>query len=92
MKILVACGNGMGSSVLLKLKIEQVLREHEVNAVVEAYSVGEAVSIANDFDILLYPKSFENRVGSVKIAKAGIVNMVSSVEIEKAFRELGLIR
>lgn len=91
MKILVACGNGMGSSVLLKMNIESILREYNVDANVDAISVGEALSVVNNYDYFIYPSSFEDRVSGVTVKKAGITNMVSPVDIKKAFVELGII-
>lgn len=92
MKILVACGNGMGSSVILKMKIESVLREYGVDATVEAVAVGEAVSIANSFDYLLYPSALETRVKSVTIPKTGVTNILFEKEIKEAFTRLGIIK
>lgn len=45
LKILAACGNGMGSSMVIKMKIEKCLRELNVSDFVVDYcSVGEANS------------------------------------------------
>lgn len=92
MKILVACGNGMGTSFLLKTKIENVLRTHNIKAMVETASMGDALSIATQFDYFLYPSALHKRVESVTIPKAGVTNILFEKEIEDAFRQLGIVK
>ncbi len=43
-KVLAACGNGMGSSLIIKMKIEKVLKEMGLEFNVHHASVGQAKS------------------------------------------------
>lgn len=48
LKILTVCGFGLGSSMLLKMKVEEVLRKKGIQAAVETADMGSATSSACD--------------------------------------------
>jgi len=48
LKIITVCGFGLGSSMLLKMKVEEVLKKHEIAANVETCDVGSAPSMSCD--------------------------------------------
>ena len=51
-KVLTACGNGMGSSMVIKMKVENALRNlGQTDFTVNSCSVGEAKSLASGYDI-----------------------------------------
>lgn len=53
-KVLTACGNGMGSSMVIKMKVENALRQLGVTAIESAScSVGEAKGLAAGYDIVV---------------------------------------
>jgi len=82
LKVLAACGNGMGSSLIIKMKIEKVLKEMGLECEVQHASVGEAKSDARNYDLVLvshmFVKEFSNP-GKAKIV--GLVNLLSDEEI-----------
>jgi len=92
LKVLAACGNGMGSSMIIKMKIEKVLKEMQLECDVHHASVGQAKSDAKNYDLVLVShmlvKEF-SRAGDAKII--GLVNLLSEEEIrgkvEKALAE-----
>jgi len=92
LKVLAACGNGMGSSMIIKMKIEQVLKSMNIEHQVHHASVGQAKSEANNFDLVLVSKQFVddfNVTGDTKVI--GLVNLLSDQEIkEKVSEALGL--
>ena len=53
LKVLAACGNGMGSSQIIKMRIEQVLTEMGLEFKVDHSSVGEAKGQAKYYDLVL---------------------------------------
>lgn len=83
LKVLAACGNGMGSSLIIKMKIEKVLKDMGLECEVHHASVGQAKSDARNFDLVLvssmFVKEFSN-VGKAKIV--GLVNLLSEDEIK----------
>lgn len=82
LKVLAACGNGMGSSMIIKMKIEQVLREMGIECDVHHASVGQAKSEAPNFDLVLVSQMFVDEFsteGGTKVV--GLVNLLSDEEI-----------
>lgn len=92
LKVLAACGNGMGSSMIIKMKIDKVLNDLGIDHKIDHASVGQAKSAANDYDLILVSKPFvkDFRVtGDSKVV--GLVNLVSEDEIKtKVCEALGL--
>ena len=53
-KVLAACGNGMGSSMVIKMKVENALRKlNQTDFTVNSCSVGEAKGLAAGYDIVI---------------------------------------
>ncbi|HIR92869.1 MAG TPA: PTS sugar transporter subunit IIB [Candidatus Egerieimonas intestinavium] len=53
LNILCVCGNGMGTSTILKISVKNICEEHHINASVESCSFGEAMSYLTNTDIVL---------------------------------------
>ena len=85
LKVLAACGNGMGSSQIIKMRIEQVLREMGLDFKVDHASVGEGKGQAKHYDLVLVSqqlvKEFTNVPESCKVI--GLVNLLSAQEIKE---------
>lgn len=88
LKVLAACGNGMGSSLIIKMKIEKVLKELGFEYDIHHASVGQAKGQAKDFDLIIvsqmFVKEFEN-AGAKKVV--GLVNLLSEQEIKEKVSE-----
>lgn len=84
LKVLAACGNGMGSSLIIKMKIQKVLTEMGLKCEVHHASVGQAKSDAKNYDLVIvsqmFVKEFRN-AGDAKIV--GLVNLLSDEEIRE---------
>lgn len=92
LKVMVACGNGMGSSMLIKMKVESIFKEHHVDAEIDHTSVGDATSSASNYDVVLCPLSFEssfNHGGTTKIV--GLQNVLSGEEITDKLKKAGIL-
>lgn len=85
LKVLAACGNGMGSSQIIKMRIEQVLRELNLDFKVDHTSVGAAKGSAKLYDLVIVPqqlaKEFTNVPDTCKIV--GLINLLSVTEIKE---------
>jgi PTS system ascorbate-specific IIB component len=83
LKVLAACGNGMGSSLIIKMKIEKVLKGMGLQCEVHHASVGQAKSDARNYDLILVSetlvKEFTN-LGKAKVV--GLKNLLSEEEIK----------
>lgn len=88
-KVLAACGNGMGSSLIIKMKIEKVLKSMNLEYSVHHASVGQAKSDAKNFDLVLVSKPFvkEFNVMGSKTKVVGLVNLLSEDEIREKVTE-----
>lgn len=84
-KVLAACGNGMGSSQVIKMKIEKVFKKLGIVADIHHMSVGEAKSVAGNYDVVFCSAALVSNF-SVKNSKTkviGLVNLLSEAEIEQ---------
>ena len=92
LKVLAACGNGMGSSLIIKMRIEKVLKELNIEAKVHHASVGQGKSEVNNFDLVIVSQQLVKEFkpnGDTKVV--GLVNLLSEAEIKQKVSEaLGL--
>lgn len=92
MKILVSCISGMGSSQMIKMKINNVLKKLNLTASVDHMAIGEAKSAANNYDAVFCSQALvDNFKASEKTKIVGLKNLLSETEIEEAFNKAGLI-
>lgn len=86
MKIVCVCGMGLGSSVIAKINIEQVLKNMGVTAEVETCDLGSIRSVKAD----LYITTRELAVTMPEELQAStlvLTNFVRKVEIEKSLAD-----
>ena len=93
LKVIAACGNGMGSSQTIKMKIAKVFKKLGVDVQIDHNSVGAATSMAANYDAVFVSQNFVNNFASaagkgVKII--GLKNLLSEQEIEEKIVEAGL--
>jgi len=81
MKIITVCGMGIGTSVLLKMNAEKVLRQLGIDADVEAADIGVARGMARDADIVLTSADLAPEIGDVDADVIIINNFFDLVEI-----------
>ena len=89
MKIMAVCGLGMGSSLILRMNIEEVLKNHGVKATVEHSDASSASSERCDYIVTTkeIAKSMQTTIG--KVVKLN--NFVDKKEIKKVLKENGII-
>lgn len=51
--ILCVCGNGMGTSTILKINIKKICDKHGIDASVESCAFGEALSYLPNTDLVI---------------------------------------
>ena len=57
-KVLTVCGNGIGSSLLLKMKIEEIAREEGIE--IEAESIDSGAAAGKTADLIVTVKEFQS--------------------------------
>ncbi|MCF0218132.1 MAG: PTS sugar transporter subunit IIB [Malacoplasma sp.] len=83
LKIVAACGNGMGTSMIIKLKVEKICKALNLDASVEAMSMGMAKGLVNSVDIIICSTHLMDNFDPNKKAKiVGVKNLMDEKEIE----------
>ena len=68
-KAIAACGNGMGSSQMIKMKINKVFKRLGIDAEIGHMSVGEAKGVANNYDMIFVSETFTSQFRTGKDTK-----------------------
>lgn len=84
-KALVACRAGMGSSILLKIKVDQVIKENDLPIVTEHGNLDSLIGFTGDLIVTMEDLTADLE-GKVKYA-VGIRNIVDKVEIKTKLDE-----
>ena len=88
-KILATCGNGMGSSLLMEMKVKNVFDARNIEYDISHCSLGEAKTIANNYDIIFCPMAFKESLTGLKdeLKLIPLQNVLSEEEIIKKCQE-----
>lgn len=88
LKIIAACGNGMGTSMIIKLKVEKICKELGVDASVEALSMGQSKGMTNSVDIIISSTHLSSEFNHNQKAKIlGVKNLMDENEIKSVLKE-----
>lgn len=93
MKVLAACGSGMGSSQIIKMKISNVFRKLNIPLEIHHCAIAEAKSLAKSYDVVICSVALTDvfngvDLGSTKII--GLKNLLSEKEIAEKLAENGI--
>lgn len=91
MKVLVACGCGMGSSQLLKMRVAEVFKKHGLDADFTHTSIDEAKNIQRDYDLIVISEMFVENFKSGKAVVIGMKNLMSKAELEEKLKAKGIL-
>ncbi len=94
LNIVVACANGAGSSLMLKLKVQQVMKELGIDVKIHHCAISEAKSVASGYDIVITALNFVKMFDFVKdkgVTVIGIKNVISAQEIKEKLLESGVL-
>lgn len=87
LKIMVCCGNGAGTSMMIKLNVEKVVKKMDLQVQdIHHCAISEGKSAAGQYDVVLCSKNFmpmfaDAEKKGVKIV--GLKNVMSAKEIEE---------
>ncbi len=93
MRILVSCANGAGTSLMMKMKVEQALKELGIEVrEIRHCSISEGKSSAKNYDVVFCSANFVDmfknaEMGGVKII--GMKNILSVQEAKDKLRQAG---
>ena len=84
MKILTVCGLGQGTSLILRMTVEDVLRKMGIQADVENTDVSSANSV--NADLIVLSQDLANTLGDVNADVVVVNNYFDEDEVEAALR------
>lgn len=94
-KFMVCCANGAGSSLMMKMTLQKVLKKHGIKeGGLHHCALSEGKSAAVNYDVVLCARNFvgtfadAQKKGTVVL---GLKNIMSDKEMEKAFQDAGLL-
>lgn len=79
--ILCVCGNGMGTSTLLKINVKKICNEKHIDAIVESCSFGEALSYLPNTDIVLTSPEWEKMLPPSNCVIATTQNLIDTPKV-----------
>ncbi|UNQ73219.1 PTS sugar transporter subunit IIB [Infirmifilum sp. NZ] len=95
MKIAAVCGMGMGTVFLIKMNVEEVLRELNVPAEVIATNIS-SLSIGHDTDIIVASVDFEKLLTDKPVRKVFLKNLLDKNELRAklsvVLKEMGYLK
>ncbi|MEA4876201.1 PTS sugar transporter subunit IIB [Anaerorhabdus sp.] len=95
LRILVACANGAGTSLMMKMRVEKATKDLGVKVqTIHHCSLSEGKSAATQYDVVFCPLNFVNMFDDA--AKKGIVicgmkNVLSDKEAQELLINSGLV-
>ncbi|MDC0609618.1 PTS sugar transporter subunit IIB [Vibrio sp.] len=95
MKIIVVCGNGLGTSLMMEMSIKNIVKDLNVDASVDHVDLGSAKG--TDCDIFVGTNDIAEQLNSlgVKPRIVALDNMIDKVamkeRLSKALQELGAL-
>lgn len=93
LKVIAACGNGMGSSQIIKMKIEKILKNLNVQAQIHHCSIGEAKTQATNYDVVFCSEALKDNFKNAQAKGTkviGLKNLLSEAEIKEKILAEGL--
>lgn len=83
-KVLAACGSGMGSSMMIRLKIQKIFKDEGIDVKVDSTSVAEAKSIGSQYDIVVASEQLINQFSNMPNTHlVGLKNLMDDAEIKE---------
>lgn len=83
LKVVVACGCGMGSSQMMKMRAQEVFKKLGIEVSLHHTSVDEAKSSANSYDVIMVSEALVRNFTNTKATVIGLKNILSKAEIEE---------
>lgn len=81
LNILCVCGNGMGTSTLLKISVNQICMEHNIDVNVESCSFGEAISYIATTDLVLTSPEWAEMIPPSNAVMAVTKNLIDTASV-----------
>lgn len=93
LKVMISCANGAGSSLMIKMKVQKILKELNISSNIHHCPISEGKNAAVGYDVVFTALNFVNMfdVAAKKGVKViGIQNITSEKEIREKIISNGL--
>ena len=94
LKVIAACGNGMGSSQIIKMKIEKIFKKLNIPVSIHHTSIGAAKTEASSYDVVFCSDALKGNFDKAKASGTiviGLKNLLSSTEIPFALKAKNIV-
>lgn len=83
LNILCVCGNGMGTSTILKINIKQICAENNIDAEVESCAFGEAMAYMHNTDLIITSPEWSEMLPPNNAVLAETKNLIDSEGVKE---------
>ena len=86
LKIVVACGSGMGSSQIIKMKVSKVLKKLNITADIHHTNIAEAKTALHNYHAVICPENLVDTFAAAQekgIRVIALKNLLDEKEIEQ---------
>lgn len=94
-KFMVCCANGAGSSLMMKMTLQKVLKKYNVTpAGLHHCALSEGKTAAANYDVVFCARNFAGTFADAQkkgTVVLGLRNIMSDKEMEQALRDAGLL-
>ena len=84
-KVLIVCGNGLGSSFIVEMNVKKILKE--LNKDAEVYHTDLTSAISDTADIILSAKDIAEHLSSHSAKVFGLSNLLDNNKIKEILSE-----
>lgn len=85
MKILVSCANGAGTSLMMKMKVQQAFKDLGIKVdEIKHCSISEGKTQARNYDAVFCSQNFSNMFESAEKAGTKIIGMKNILSVDEA--------
>ena len=82
-KLLCVCGNGMGTSTILKINLKNICKKHNLDIEVESCAAGEAMAYINGVDLIVTSPEWAKMIPASEAKIVETQNLINVDEIEE---------
>lgn len=86
LKVVACCGSGMGSSMMIKIKLEKYFKKHNLQAQIAHTNIGEAKSTATNYDLIVCSDALKDTFTQAKekgVAVIPLINLMDEKELSE---------
>lgn len=80
-KVLAVCGNGMGTSMVIKMKVQKVFKMLDISAQVSYASLEQAEDLIEDFDLVLASAHVADDLNFTHTKIISLMNLIDENEL-----------